>query len=160
MICNNRSCTNDILPENSTYFKEEMMEGILKIPPQKPDIESVSDLLVTLEILNTKLIETKIGRSNEGQNLTGIKLIAEIKIKEKITYISCSQSESVHAAHFESYRSMFIILPQVINEKNICDLIRSQKFSITPYVENKQFRKLDCRNIYRCLMILLDVKIC
>ncbi len=160
MYCKPNNCIQNILPETSSHFKEELMDEILTIPPQKPDIERVLDVIVWPEVMDMKLVETEVGRSNEGQNLTGVKLVVELNIKEKVTYVACDPTQSVHAAHFETYKSMFVILPEKIGDKYTCELVRSGRINVTPYVESSNARQLDCRNIYRCLMLFLDVKIC
>ena len=160
MYCKNNNCIQNIIPETSSYFKEELMAEVLTIPSQKPDIERVLDVIVWPEVMDMHLVETEVGRSNEGQYLTGIKLVVELKIKEKVTYVACEPTQSVHAAHFETYKSMFIILPEKIGDKYTCELARSGRINITPYVESSHARQLDSRNIYRCIMLFLDANIC
>lgn len=161
MYCKTNSCQQqNILPKEATYFKEEIVSEILTIPPQKPDMERILDILVWPEIANIKLIETPVGMSNEGQYLSGYKLIVEVNLKEKVTYVACEPTQSVHAAHFETLKSMFVILPKEINGRDVCDLVRADRIQVTPYIEATKFRMLDCRIIHKCVMLFLDVKVC
>lgn len=160
MNCNKFGSCQGILPEKADYFKEELISELLTIPPQKPDIERVLDVLVSPEVVNVKLIDTPEGVSNEGQYLSGAKLVVELNLKEKVSYVAAEPTQSVHAAHFETLKSMFVILPTEIDGRNICDLYRANKLSINPYIEAVHHRALDCRNIHKCVMIFLDVKVC
>ena len=148
------------LPETALYFKEDIVTEILAIPPQKPNIERVLDILVWPEVENIKLIDTPVGMSNEGQFLSGLKLIVEVRLKEKVTYVADEPTQSVHAAHYETLTSMFVILPTEIDGRDTCDLVRSNRINITPYIEAVNFRALDCRHIHKCVMIFLNVNIC
>lgn len=160
MHCQQNSCVQqNILPKESKYFKEELVSEILIIPPQKPEMERILDIMVWPEVVNIKLVDTPVGMSNEGQYLSGHKLVIEINLKEKVTYVACEPTQSVHAAHFETMKSVFVILPSKIDEKNICDLIRADRIQVTPYIEAIKFRMLDTRTIHKCVMLFTDVKI-
>ncbi len=161
MYCQPKVCTSStILPSESKYFKEELITELLTIPPQKPEMERILDILVWPEIVNVKLVDTQVGKSVEGQFLSGAKLVVEVNFKEKVTYVACEPCQSVHAAHFETLKSMFVILPQEIDGRNICDLVRADRIQVTPYIESIKFRMLDTRTIHKCVMAFLDVKVC
>lgn len=162
MKCKANSCTDQsyILPKESKYFKEELVSEILKIPCQKPDMEKILDVMVWPEIVDIKLVETEVGKSNEGQYLSGEKLVVEVNLKEKVTYIANEPTQSVHAAHFERLKSLFIILPTEIDGKDTCDLVRGDRIQVTPYIEATKFRMLDCRTIHKCTMLFVDIKLC
>lgn len=154
-------CTpTNVLPKNTKYFKEEEVTEILTIPCQKPDMENLLSVIVSPEIENIRLIDTEVGKSNEGQVLTGKKLVIELRIREKITYVADEITQSVHAAHYETLKSFFVIVPEEIDGKDVCDLIRANRVTVTPFVETVQTRMLDKRNIFKCLLIFIDVKFC
>ena len=148
------------LPETTKYFKEELISEVLTIPVPKPNIERILKVLISPEIVDVKLIETEIGQSNEGQNLTGNKLVIELNIKEKITYVANDKSQSVHAAHYENMKSIFVVLPNEVKGQKVCDLLRANRLTITPYIEAVKTRVLDSRTIYKCILLFVDIKIC
>lgn len=161
MKCNSiMSCSQNILPATAQYFKEELVSEVLLIPSNKPNIERVLDVLVSPVIEDYKVIETPLGVSNEGQNLSGVKLIVELRLKQKVTYVADEPTQTVHASHYETLKSMFVILPNDIDGRSACDLVRSGRVIINPYIEAVDFRVLDCRHIYKSVMVFLDVKIC
>lgn len=150
----------NILPTNAEYFKEEELAEILTIPSKKPDIENILSVIVSPEIENLRIVNTEIGTSNEGQVLTGSKLVVEVRLKEKVTYVADEPSQSVHAAHYENIKSFFVIIPNEINEYNVCELLRSNRISVNAYIEAVHTRKLDSRNIFKCVLLFIDVKFC
>lgn len=161
MTCNSISCSSsNLMPDNIKYFKEEIISEILEIPVQKPDMEIIKDILVWPEVVSTKLIETEVGKSNEGQYLSGYKLVVEIKLNQKVIYVADEKTQSVHGAHFENMKSMFIIIPEEIGGESACDLFRADKLQVVPYVESIKFRMLDNRRIHKCVMLLVNVLIC
>ncbi|MGL5066533.1 MAG: hypothetical protein ACRC6T_01720 [Sarcina sp.] len=149
---------NQSIPEYSKYFKEEIINEILAIPCQKPDMERLLKTLVDVTVEDKKLIKTEKGLSNEGQILTGYKLVVKLRIKEKITYVADHCTQSVHAAHFETIKNLFIIIPEEIDGEDICKIFKKGRLSITPYVECVESRMLDERTIHKCVMLLVDVK--
>lgn len=154
------SCIQNMLPKDVKYFKEEEISEILTIPCQKPDVENVLSVLVSPEVEDIKVIDTEVGISNEGQVLTGSKLIVELRIKEKITYVADEETQSVHAAHYENLKSFFVVIPNEIDGEYACDLLRSNRISVTPYVEAVHSKMLDKRTIFKCVLLFIDVKFC
>lgn len=154
------NCIQGVLPKETTYFKEEIICEILSIPAQKPDMERLLDVMVWPEVVSINLVDTQKGLSHEGQRLSGIKLVVEINLKEKVTYVANEPTQSAHAAHYETLKSMFVVLPEYVGEKKICELVRADRLAITPYVEDVCARMLDSRTIHKCVMLFLDVKIC
>ncbi|MGL6106063.1 hypothetical protein [Romboutsia sp.] len=149
-----------IYPQNPKYFKEGTICEIISIPSFKPDIESILDFLVWPEIVDANLIEATQGVSNEGILLSGQKLVVELKLRQKLTYVENEPEHSVHANYFETLKSIVVMLPEKFSGKKTCDLLRVKRVSITPYIEDVYYKILDERNIYNCILIFVDVKFC
>ena len=161
MLCSKTNLyTQDILPTGVKYFKEEAICEIITIPKQKPNLDRLLDTLVSPEIEHMNLIETEKAMSNEGQMLTGYKLAVEVRLKQKLTYVADDPRQPVHAAHYESLKGMFVILPERVDDRSIHELLRAGRLSVVPYIENVYSRKLDGRNIHKSILLFLDVKIC
>lgn len=150
----------DMLPTNVKYFKEELLFEVFQIPPHKPQIERILNVVAFPEVIHLKLIDTPVGYSNEGQRLSGVKLLADIKIKEKVTYVANEPTQKVHAAHFEFMKSLFVVLPDSISKITSCDLLSSNRLGVTPYIEAIDYRLLDCEHVYACIMLFLNVNPC
>lgn len=155
------SCIQGELPKQAFYFKEEMVCEILSIPQQKPDMERLLDVMVWPEVVHVNLVDTPKGRSYEGQNLSGLKLVAEINLKEKVTYVANEPTQRAHAAHYETLKSVFVVLPEKNEEGiDICELFRANRITVTAYVEEVCARMLDTRTLHKCVMLFVDVKLC
>lgn len=161
MDCTRRTkVIQDIMPEKVEYFKEEVISEKLIIPIQKPDIERILNVLVSVDIEDMNLIETEVGMSNEGQNLTGYKLVIELKIREKVTYVATDTCQSVHSAHYETMKSTFVILPKEYNGEDVCSIVRAGRIQVNPYIEATKAKMLDLRTIHKCVLFLVDVRFC
>lgn len=144
--------------EEMKYFKEDIVKEILCLPAKKPDIEKVLDILVSVDVLSYKIIETETAVSNEGQNLSGIKLVVKLKIKEKLEYVANRCTQSVHASHYEHIKNIFIILPKQIDGEDTCKLVKKNKIKINCFVEAIEYVQVDLRCIYRCVLLLINAK--
>lgn len=156
----NNSCVGREFPIDPKYFKEEAICEVLTIPCEKPDMERILDIKVWPEIESIRSVETQEGFSIEGQRLSGVKLVVEVRLKEKVTYVADEITQTVHAAHYETLKSMFVIVPPRINEKEVCNLIKTERLNVVPYVEDVDWRMLDCRKIHKCVMLFLNVIVC
>lgn len=150
--------SND-MPKKVDYFQEVSIVETLEIPCEKPEMEKLSSIIVAPKVMATKLITTPIALSYEGQNLSGYKLIVELSLQEKIKYVAAIPNQSIHAVHYDNImKSVFVVVPEFYKGERVCDLIRKSKFSVTPYVEDIYAVTKDCRTIYKCISLLVDVK--
>ena len=148
---------SDEFPENPKYFTQMMITEIVKIPEEKPDMELLLSVMVEPEIISTKFIDTPCMKSFEGQLLSGKKLIIELKLNQKVTYVADEPTQSVHAAHFEKIlRSIFIIVPKMINDIDIERLFKLGKLEVIPYIEDICGEMIDPRTISKCVALLID----
>lgn len=147
------------MPEYVKYFTEITFTELLEIPYEKPDVEKLLSVMVSADVISEKLIDTPVAKSYEGQVLSGRKLIVEVKLREKVKYVANKQCQSVHSAHYDDViKSVFVIVPEEIDGVKVSDLIRRRKYSITPYLEDVYAVMRDCRTIYKCVTLLVDVK--
>lgn len=146
------------LPENPIFFKELVLEENLTIPDLKPDMERIVSIATEVQIISSRIVDTSSAVSLEGQNLSGCKLILELKLNEIILYVANRITQPVHSAHFKSeMKSAFIVVPCEINSLDIQDLLQDGKLRITPYIEGVDAIMRDSRNIFKCITLLLDV---
>ncbi|MCY6369540.1 hypothetical protein [Clostridium ganghwense] len=146
------------LPEKPMYFTEISIPEIIKIPPQKPDIEQVISIMVEPEIVSMRLADTPCAKSFEGQLLSGKKLIMELKLKEKVSYVADETTQPAHAAHYEDVmQSVFVIVPKYVNNIPIERLLKANKIIVTPYIEDIYAEQKDNRTIFKNITLLIDV---
>lgn len=177
------------LPEHPLFFTQISIPEIVVIPEQKPDIEQLISIMVDVEIVSMRLIDTPKGKSNEGQQLSGKKLSIEILLKQKIKYVADEPTQSVHAAHFDKkMASIFIIVPPFLHchhgvwsvegalaegettitpldspdHGRVCrieDLLVEGKITVTPYIEDIYGELRDKRTIFKNITLFLDATI-
>lgn len=146
------------LPTNPLYFTEVTIPETLVIPKQKPDIEDLLSVMVDIDIISVKTVKTPTAVSNEGQNLSGCKIVIEIKLREKVKYVADEPTQSVHAAHFENVlQSIFVVVPCTVNSIPIEQLLQKGKVSVVPYIEDIYAVARDKRTIFKNVAVLVDV---
>lgn len=96
---------------NITAFKQLTIDKYFPIPCQKPDIEEVDDVVVDIMIDDSYVVNTVQKTSNEGQQLSGYKLIIHGHLEMSIEYTALLPDQPMHSAHCRTPFSTFIILP-------------------------------------------------
>jgi hypothetical protein len=115
-------------------------------------------VIIYPEIVSLRIIDTCVGVSWEGQNLTGKKLIMELELVEKVKYVADEPEQSVHFAHYnKKYHSIFVVIPNKINCIPIETLLENKKVIVQPYIENIYSKKLDKRRLFRNIVLMIDV---
>jgi uncharacterized repeat protein (TIGR01451 family) len=147
-IFNGTALSNEVETDvGLKVFKQISIDGNLQIPIQKPDAEDILDSIVSVFVATTTLIKTPIGKSYEGQNLTGWKVIVQGKLLIKIKYVADEATQSVHVAHYEVPFSTFLVLPEDFKK---CASIRAEVI-----VEDIFFKLLDNRTIFNNVTLLV-----
>lgn len=153
-------CNDDIDIDNLKYFKEEELIRHFKLQDEKPDMKQIYDISINSDIIDFKLIKTNREVSNEGKKLLGYKLITEILLNFKITYIIDNPQENICTTTFKILKSITIILPKEIESRNIGDMFKMKRVNVIPHIQHYNARQLDKRNFNISTLILLDVKLC
>ncbi|WP_343338681.1 hypothetical protein TPELB_08870 [Terrisporobacter petrolearius] len=132
----------------STSFKQTFMDKILQIPDVKPDIENIVDVDAKFICTNSKIIDTPIGTSQEGQSLTGKKLVINGKLCVTVIYVAEVETQTVHTAHFELCACEYIVIPD--NEDLDCN--------INPdiYIEDIFFEQMNSRQLFINIAYLVE----
>lgn len=148
----------DTLPVHPVFFTEISVPETLEIPCQKPDMEQLLSVMVDAQVISLRIANTPVAISEEGQNLSGSKLIIELKLREKVKYVADEPTQSVHAAHFENVlKSVFVIVPSLIGTVPVAEYLRLNKITVTPYIEDIYAKMVDERTLFKNITILVDV---
>ena len=158
------SCFADTDKWTEFYIPE-----IVDIPVVKPDMEGILEVHSYIEIISQRVIKTPVVsgytspngvfiqgeniQNSECTNLTGRKLIIEGLLKQKIIYTAALDEQSIHSANFIIPFSTFIIIEK--------DTPLSQKFIITPYIEDIFACRLSERSVFKNTTIFIKAsRIC
>lgn len=142
----------DVFPKGPKSFKQLTVQENLTIPSVKPDVEQILRVIAEVVITDTRVIKTPVSISEEGQVLTGYKLLVEGELIQKIEYVADEPTQSVHAAHFKIPFSTFIILPP--------DFVENSQVRVVPYIEDVYVQQLDKRHIFKNVLLFLNAVVC
>lgn len=141
----------DKLPENALCFKEFNLQEILSISEENPPIKQIISGMAQILINSKRIIKTEIGESQEGQILTGHKLIVEGDVKFKVQYTAEESTQRVYAVDFKIPFSNFIVLPSEFKVGTGINAIG--------YLEDIYMKKLENNNIFTNIIIFLEAKL-
>ena len=97
--------------KNIIQTKQNMQNIDVLIPCEKPDIESIEEVKISICIVNSKLIDTILGK----------KIILNGIIKLKAIYTANNCEQSLHSAHWDIPLCDFILLDNLCS----CDDLNS-----------------------------------
>lgn len=114
-ICNPADITAVI--QNAPYWKQMYIPEKVSVPAEKPAIESLNAVDVSVEVLRKDVIVTPQSTipNLEGKSLSGRKLIIEGVLKQTINYTALETTQPVHTFHSYVPFSSYIIVPTEID---------------------------------------------
>ena len=150
------------------YWMQMNISEKLEIPQQKPDVEQVNSLNISVNIIRKEVVRTPVSPTDtngnyipnlEGKISTGRKLIIEGELCQKIVYTAEDEVQSVHSAHFYVPFSSYIVVPLNINFGNdttpiIVDSLNID-YQVNSCVEDVVVKMLDPRTILKEVTLLL-----
>jgi len=148
------SCNHN---KNYDLFIQFTSNEQITVPEQKPDIEEISSVIVDPEIISLRIVNTAKGLSLEGQQLTGKKIVAEIKLRQKIMYVADEPTQSIHVVENEYYQSAFIVIPTKIEGTDPEILLENNFLQVKVSVEDIVIGKMDERTVAKIVHLLLKV---
>ncbi|MGL4992223.1 MAG: SPOCS domain-containing protein [Sarcina sp.] len=132
-------------------FKQLGLSKSITLPLAKPNIEEIDDVVVEVIIDNTYVVKTLKSNSNEGQDLSGFKLIVHGRLKMSIEYTALLSTQPMHSAHCEVPFSSFIILPP--------DYVEGSYVEVLAEIESTDVDLIDLRSAMVNIMFLIIAKI-
>lgn len=153
---------------NAPYWMQMYIPETLSIPPQKPDMEEITSLDISVDILRAEVIKTPISYNAqnvvtpnlEGKILTGRKLIIEGQLCQKVEYTAADEVQSIHSAHFYVPFSSYIVVPKEItvtkpNGTTTTTDSLDIHYSVNTCIEDVSICQIDARNILKQVTLLL-----
>lgn len=148
------------------YWIQMNIPEYLTIPEEKPDMEGINSLTVSVDIFRKEVIAVPIGEATsngvtylvpnyEGKFTTGRKLIIEGQLCQKITYTADELEQSVHGAEFYVPFSAYIVLPPLIPSTPTDIDPLNVDFQVNACIEDVSVKMIDVRNILKQVTLLL-----
>lgn len=161
IITNVAPLTNVLNSTDSNFFKEYDLSDAINICKDSPNINKVVEFLsyptiTKIDFLNRTNRGYEI--SNEGQEFNSNSLMVEIEIKERLIYTTKTKSEYVYTYSKNTLKNLEIPIPSKVKEKSSYELFKSSRLQISPHIENIHIRKIDDTNVFRTMLLLLDIK--
>lgn len=143
----------DTFPSCPRAFTEMSVMENLKIPDQKPEAEQILKVIAEVNVISKRIVETPIGKSSSGLISTGVKLVVELNIREKVIYIANEPSQPVHAFENEKVVSSYIVLPKmsIPLTPGLSDMI-----AVEAFIEDIFIKLTDKRDIFKNITIFLN----
>lgn len=155
--------------QDNDKWTELFIPEIVDIPVQKPNMEGLVEVHSCIEIISQRVVKTPIVTgytsstgaqipgdeiaNGECTNLTGRKLVVEGLLKQRVIYTALVDDQSLHSANYTVPFSAFIIIEG--------DTPLSQKFRITPYIEDIFAYNLSERSVFKNTTIFIKAsRIC
>ena len=132
-------------------FKQITVESYLNIEVSKPEVESINKINGDIKIGNYHTVKTAETISNEGQYLTGYKLVINGDIEVVIEYTENNLSRRVHSAKYIIPFSTFIILPRGYN--------LGSKIEVEGILENLYHKLIDGRVLFVNIATIINAKV-
>lgn len=126
--CSNKNC------------KQNIQQLSLSIPCQKPEMESINDIKITLCIKDFKILNTILGR----------KVLVNGVSKVKAIYTAKNKEQSLHSAHWDIDFCDFILLEDICYDE--CNISLCNFFI---GLENICINSCDERNISLALLYII-----
>lgn len=141
---------------NLQYFSQILVSNKSYLSDKLPDINQILSILIEPEIIHTSISNTIQSISNEGQYLSGKKLIITMKLKQKILYSSNDEFQSVHVIETDFLNNGFIVIPNKINGTDPTYLLNLEMLKVKVHIEDIILHSLDCRTILKDIYIFLE----
>lgn len=135
-------------------FTQFTTEETLIIPEQKPDIEQITSLMVEASITAYRAIVTP----------TGLKVIINGELNQKVIYTADEPTQAVHSAHFVKQFCTFIEIPLVLPAgTSALQLLQSLGLTLDDVlasppnviIEDISVKLVDGRTVKKCVVMFV-----
>lgn len=132
-------------------FRSISIDNYFELESNMFDIFEINDVKVSAKVSNFHIVKTPTSISNEGQVLSGYKLIVQGILTQSLEYVSDYFNQGLKTSTFESVFSSYIILPH--------NFPLYSKLEIESTIEDVYYYKVDSRHFFENVSILLTAKI-
>ena len=167
-LCNPSDVTSVI--KNNPYWIQMYVPETLSIPTQKPDVEGINSVNISVNIIRNEVIRTPKSYTTatppvavpslEGKIITGRKLIIEGELCQKVEYTANYEEQPVHSAHFFVPFSAFIVVPETLTFDNADGTTTTLdsldiNYDVNACIEDASVCLIDQRTILKKVTLLL-----
>ncbi|MGL4912107.1 MAG: hypothetical protein ACRC3Y_06675 [Romboutsia sp.] len=143
---------DEYIPENIDSFSQMNVDKVLNITEDIPDIDEILKVTIESKIKNNKIVKTAIGKSLEGQKLTGYKLLSEGEFNLRIDCCADDSMSSIYTFKDKVFFNNSTTLP---SESNL-----NSKIYDHIYIEDIYAQKLSAREILVNISFIFIAETC
>ncbi|MGL6105710.1 hypothetical protein [Romboutsia sp.] len=147
------------LPTNIKYFKEDLLDTVFSKKDETKEIHTIISTSVDCNVNSIKLVNTSSRTSNEGQKLSGKKLLVEVKLSYRIKYTTNTKETSLYILKTSHTKVIYIVVPREINGFKIEDLVRKNKVSVETFIEDLYVSSRGPNSIYIRTLLLVNARL-
>lgn len=147
------------LPTDIKYFKEELIDIVVHKNDDGKDIHNIISVSVDCDINSMKIVNTKSSTSNEGQRLSGKKLLIDVSLNYRIKYTANTKEKYIYILKGSTTKIMYIVVPKGKGDVKIDDLIRRKKITVEPIVEDIYVCSRGIDQVYLRTLLLLNANV-
>lgn len=158
-LCDPSDVTSVI--KSTPYWKQMYVTEKVGVPAEKPDIESINSVNVSVEIIRKEVIVTpqSTAPNLEGKSLSGRKLIIEGVLTQLISYTALETTQPVHTFHAYVPFSSYIVVPETIDfgtpaNPNVVDSLNID-FEVNACIEAVSLSLCSPREVIKQVTLLL-----
>lgn len=129
-------------------FKQFSVDQLITLPTCSPKIDTLLSCTIDTKVTHTEIITTPVGTSNEGQILTGKKLMVHGLILATLEYSAACASQSIHVFKQSIPFCNFVVIPATFDDP--CDI------KVNLVTEDVFYDNLSCDTIFLNLALRID----
>ncbi|MGL6174073.1 MAG: SPOCS domain-containing protein [Cellulosilyticaceae bacterium] len=138
--------------DNLSYFNQINIDFRCAIPVYSPEVKQIIKVCVSSKIEEKRVIKTPRGVSLEGQKTTGHKLMIVGNLWYRLEYVSNDAADGIYKNNAKIPFYGYVVLPEKLDGKNIRNT--------TALIEDIYSEKLDCREVYNNITMMLVADLC
>lgn len=139
-------------------YRQFTVEENLELPAEKPDIEQITSVMIEAQVTDFRTIATP----------TGLKVIIDGILNQKVVYTADEPTQSIHSAHFTKGFCTYIEIPLVIPAgSNVLTILQGLGITLDDVVvgepqviiEDLSVKLVDSRNVKKCIILFAWVTV-
>ncbi|MGL6105709.1 hypothetical protein [Romboutsia sp.] len=141
---------SDYIPCDINSFTQQNKNTIITIHEDLPDIDEIIKVGVTSNIKDNKIVKTGIGKSLEGEILTGYKLLTEGEFIVRIDFCADNERGSIY-----TFKNFLFFNNSTTLDENIN---LNSKVMSSIYIEDVYAQKINQREILANISFILTAE--
>ena len=141
---------SDYIPCDINSFTQENVNTIMTIHKDFPDIDEIIKVGITSDIKDNKIVKTGVGKSLEGEILTGYKLLTEGEFIVRIDFCADNEKGSIYT--FKD--TLFFNNATTLDE----DTSLNSKIISSIYIEDVYAQKINEREVLANVSFILTAE--